>query len=295
MMTRALIPPLITPLLPDEQVDRNSLRRLIDHVLQHGATGVFVLGSSGEGPLLTREQRRIVAETAGEAVRGRVPLFVGVSETSVARVRQQMHLLDNPAIAAFVLTVPFYGTYADPDMQIAFFAALADEAPHPLMLYNIPQAVHANLEPETVARLAAHPNIIGIKDSSGDFVRLQQLLRLRGQHDHLAVFQGAEQLAGLSLLAGADGLVPGMANLVPAWFTELLAAARGHEVDRVLQIQERIGALWPLHTAGHWLSCLKTAASLLGLCGPTVSAPLPRLSQDATARIRVLLEEHGLV
>ncbi len=294
MTARMLIPPLLTPLLPDEQVDRDSLARLVDHTLSQGVTGIFVLGSSGEGPLLTLEQRRTVVRTAGEVVDGHAPLYVGVSECSVGRVRELMQALNTPAVTAFVLTVPFYGNFDDPELQAAFFETVAGEAPRPLILYNIPQAVHATVAPTTVARLAAHPQIIGIKDSAGDLIPFQQMLKLRERHD-FTVFQGAEQLAGLSLLAGADGLVAGMCNLVPGWFADLLAAARDHDVAAALRIQARINALWPLHTHGHWLSCLKTAASLLGLCGPTVSAPLPPLSADATGRIRLLLEEHDLI
>lgn len=109
-----------------------------------------------------------------------------------------------------------------------------------------------------------------------------------------AVLQGAESVAGLSLLAGGDGLVCGLGNLVPAWFTAMIEAARANQSEQVRGLQQRIVALGRLHTYNHWLSCLKTAASLLGLCQPLVSAPMPRLSADETARIRNLLQEQGL-
>lgn len=293
MRQRLLIPPLLTPLHTDESVDRLGLTRLIEHVLQGGATGIFVLGSSGEGAFLTHTQRRTVVDVASTVIARRVPLFVGISDCSISRVRELMSAVTQPEVTALVLTVPYYGSFDDPDMQVAFFETVADEAPRPIILYNIPQMVHARLEPETVARLASHPNIIGVKDSSGDLIRFQQLLTLRHPHE-FAVYQGAEQLAGLSLLAGTDGLISGMANLVPGWLAEMLEAAQKGEVERVLNIQQRLNELWTLHTAGHWLSCLKMAASLLDLCGPTVSAPLPRLSPEAAAHIQKTLARYGL-
>ena len=292
-MLKGLIPPLLTPLLPDDHVDSQSVHRLVEHILAGGASGVFALGSSGEGAFLTLGQRRALVQSAIEAMRGRGLLLVGIGECSVRRVREVITALDLPGVDAFVLTLPFYGEFSRPEIQLSFFRAIADESPRPLLLYNIPQAVHALVEPDTLGELAGHPNIIGAKDSYGDMDRFQRLLWLTREID-FAVFQGAESIAGLSLLAGADGLVVGLGNLVPAWFATMIEAAHANQPAQVLEIQKRISALGTLHTHNHWLSCLKTAASLLGLCGPTVSAPLPMLSPDETARIRNLLEQHGL-
>ena len=164
-----------------------------------------------------------------------------------------------------------------------------------VILYNIPSAVHAVVEPETLFELSKHNNIIGVKDSYGDMARFQHLLRLCAQGD-FAIFQGTQRVAGLSLLAGADGLVPGLGNLAPSWFAEMIEAARHQQVDKVLEIQARIVRLWTLQTcSSHWLSCLKAAANLLGLCGPTTSAPLPVLGDEEVARVKDVLEQTGLM
>ena len=163
-----VIPPLITPLHADESIDEASLRRLIAHVIDGGVNGVFVLGSSGEGPLLSPSQRRQVVDIAGDAIRGRVPLLVGVADCSVRRVRENMAALLTPHVDAFVATLPFYGACDDPATQVRFYRELADASPRPLVIYNIPSAVHAGIEPETIARLASHPNIVGVKDPIKD-------------------------------------------------------------------------------------------------------------------------------
>jgi dihydrodipicolinate synthase/N-acetylneuraminate lyase len=290
-----LIPPMLSPLLPDDSVDEKSLHRLVEHILTGGGTGIFALGSSGEGPLLSLDQRRTIVKSAVEAIRGRGPLLVGIEECSVRKVRDVMSALNLPGVDAFVITLPFYGGVSDARLQLSFFRSVADEAPRPLVLYNIPAAVHAVLEPETLFELSKHPNIIGVKDSYGDMARFQRLLRLCGQGD-FAIFQGTQPVAGLSLLAGANGLVPGLANLAPSWFAEMIDAAHLQQVEKVLDIQGRIVTLWTLQThSNHWLSCLKTAANLLGLCGPTASAPLPTLSEDEIARVKGVLEQTGLM
>jgi dihydrodipicolinate synthase/N-acetylneuraminate lyase len=290
-----LIPPILSPLLPDDTVDEKSLHHLVEHILGGGATGIFVLGSTGEGALLSLNQRRTIVRSAVEAVRDRGPLLVGIEECSVRKVGEVMAALNLPGVDAFVVTLPFYGVFSDAGMQISFFKAIADEAPCPLVLYNIPDAVRAVVEPETLYELSCHPNIIGVKDSFGDMARFQRLLRLCGQSDFI-IFQGAQRVAGLSMLAGADGLVPGLGNLVPSWFVEMIEAARLHQVERVLEIQKRIATLWTLQThSRHWLSCLKVAANLLGLCGTTVSDPLPKLSEGEVANVKGVLEQASLM
>lgn len=290
-----LIPPILSPLLPDDSVDDKSLHRLVEHILTGGGTGIFVLGSTGEGALLSLDQRRTIVRTAVQAIRGRGPLLAGIEECSVRKVREVMRALNVSGVDAFVVTLPFYGEVSDAGMQLDFFRALADEAPRPLVLYNIPAAVHAVLEPETLFELSKHSNIVGVKDSYGDMGRFQRLLRLCGQNN-FAIFQGTQRVAGLSLLAGADGLVPGLGNLAPSWFAEMIEAARHQQVDKVLEIQGRIATLRTLQTcSSHWLSCLKLAASLLGLCGPTVSAPLPTLEDEEVARVKGVLEQTGLM
>lgn len=274
-------------------MDSPSVHRLVVHILAGGGRGVFALGSSGEGPFLSLPQRQALVQSAAEALNGQDLLLVGISECSIRRVKEAMTALDLPGVDAFVLALPFYGQFNQPDIQRAFFTAVADESPRPMLLYNIPQAVHAIIEPETLAEAAQHPQIVGVKDSYGDMERFQRLLRLTRGMD-FAILQGAESIAGLSMLAGADGLVCGLGNIVPTWFTTMIAAAQANRAEEVREIQERISALGQLHAINHWLSCLKTAASLVRLCEPIVSAPMPRLSPAETAQIRALLEQHGV-
>lgn len=292
-MTRQIIPPLVTPLQPDETIDESSVQKLTAYVLERGATGVFVLGTSGEGALLPLAQRRVLVNAIAAATDASVPFYVGASEPSVTRTLETIAGLEHEAIDAFVVTLPFYGALSEPAAQIRYFEALADAAARPILLYNIPEMVHSSLSLEAVTVLAKHPRIVGIKDSSGDIIGFQDFLSLR-QDGAFAVYQGAERAAGLALLAGADGVVSGLGNIAPGYLAQMAAAAEARDLSRVLQLQGRLNDLWRLHQAGYWLSCLKYAAHLLDLCSPTVCAPHEPLGAQATRQILERLRAHQL-
>ncbi len=294
-MPRELIPPLLTPLLGDVRVDTARVCALAERVLDAGATGVFVLGSTGEGPYLTPDQRLDVVRAVTEAARGRAPVYVGVSDTSARRVLEAMRALSLPGVEAFVVTLPYYGACSEPDAQRSFFTSLANKAPRPLILYNIPQAVHASIQLEVVRdALLDHSNVTAMKDSSGDAAYLDRALEMAGGRDFF-VLQGAEPLAALTLLLGGRGLVPGMANVAPQLYAGMIRAADEGDTAMVLELQRRSNALGRMHAHGHWLACLKTAASLLGLCDPALAAPVAPLAAEAKARVRSVLEQEDLL
>jgi len=148
----------------------------------------------------------------------------------------------------------------------------------PVLLYNIPQATGHVLAPETVAALAGEPRVLGIKDSAGDLATFQQLLAIRQRRPTFRVLQGSERLMAASLLLGADGLVPGLANVAPGLFVALRRAAAAGDVAACVRLQEEIADLWTLHHQGHWLVALKAACAVIGLGTGLPAAPLAPVS-----------------
>jgi 4-hydroxy-tetrahydrodipicolinate synthase len=162
-------------------------------------------------------------------------------------------------------------------------------------LYNIPQATHNPLSPAAVARLAGDTRVLGIKDSAGDFEAFQRFLAIKKQRADFRVLQGNEHFASASLLLGADGLVPGMANFAPALFVALhRAAAKGNAAD-CARLQEAITDLCTLHTHGHWLPALKAACAMLGLGNGVPSPPLLPATEEQRRTIRAILVRHNLL
>jgi 4-hydroxy-tetrahydrodipicolinate synthase len=278
---------MVTPLTPHGDVDAPAILRLAEHLIAGGVNGIFVLGTSGEGPWLTPSQaERTIAATVG-AVGGRVPVLAGVLEASTSRALEAAHAAEAAGADAMVVTSPYYYV-VDAAAQRRHVEAIATATALPLVLYNIPEMTRNPFLPETVRRLIESERVIAIKDSAGDRDAFAQFLALRTVRPGFRVLQGAEQQAAPSLLAGADGLVPGLGNLVPDLFVQMVSLARADRRIDTLATQARVDALWQLHAHGFWLACLKYAASLLGFGSGTTcdrAGPLPPVSQAAIRRI----------
>lgn len=284
---------MITPLNPERRVDEAAVAGLVNYLIQGGVDGIFVLGSSGEGPLLTRSERRRLLQYTADAVAGRVPILAGALEPSVDRAVEAACDAEEMGASVVVLTTPYY-VVSDQSMHVRFVEAILERTSLPVMLYNIPSATGHRFEPETVAYLAQNPRIVGLKDSSGDLASVQEILRLTRDLD-FSVFQGAERLCALSLLAGVDGLVPGLGNVAPALFKQLLLAARRGDAAEAFRCQDQVERLWHLHVPGHWLVNLKTAVAELGFGSGLAVDPLLPAEAAQREKIRTLLRDAGLL
>jgi 4-hydroxy-tetrahydrodipicolinate synthase len=289
-----VIPPMITPLTAAGEVDGAAIGRLVSYLVAGGVSGIFVLGTSGEGPWLSPAQAKAVIEATVRAAAGRAPVLAGVLEPSTVRALEAVAVAEAAGADALVVTSPYYFA-VDGAAQVRHVAAIASATSLPLVLYNIPATTHNPFAPETVQRLAEIETVVGIKESSGDWSLFEQLLALRAARPRWSVLQGAEQSAARAVLAGADGLVPGLGNLAPVLFAGLVRAAAGGSQAAALDLQARVDALWRLHTHGFWLACLKYAASLLGFGSGAVSGNAAVLVPEAQAAIRRLVEQQGLV
>ena len=273
-----IIPPMLTPLTPDERIDGPAVERLVNFLIGHGVHGLFILGSIGEGAFLRSSEKRKLAEATVAAAAGRVPVIAGVLESSTERVIEEMARLAHPGIAAYVVTTPYYyGGFAPRDLR-EHFCRVASATDKPILAYNIPQNTHVAMKAELMLELASVPNIAGIKDSAGDWFEDQMLL-LRQRPPGFAVFQGNQVYAGVSLLAGADGLVPGHANIWPDLLVGMYEAALRKETAAVWAAQARLNELMTLRARAP-IHTFKVIAQALGLMGDSVAAPLPRLNAE---------------
>ncbi|MBK9123634.1 MAG: dihydrodipicolinate synthase family protein [Chloroflexi bacterium] len=281
-----IIPPVISPLTPAGEIDVAGLESHVHRLIDGGVHGLFVLGSSGEGPLLTSSLAKTLIRRTVEAVDGQIPVIAGALEPSTVRTIEAIELAAECGADAVVITTPYYVETDDAGLR-AHVREAAERSPLPVVLYNIPSKTHHNMTPSIVADVIDLENIVGIKDSHGDWPQFEQLLALRGPD--FVVLQGAERYAAQSLLAGADGLVPGLSNVAPRLFAEMFDAAQAGDRERLLALQSDADALGTLHTYGHWLACLKYAVSLVGPTQPHTFARVVPLSDAARATIESLV------
>lgn len=296
-----VVPPLCTPLDASCEVDEASLAALVDHVLAAGADGLFVLGSSGEAAYLTDRQRARVVKAALTACRGRVPVWVGLVDTTAARVIDQGRAVADPAIAGYVVTAPFYARFSSSELR-AHYRTVSAGLGQPVVAYNIPSNVNRPLLAHELAQLAGEGVVLGVKDSSGDLATMRQLLRALGRECAIPVLTGSEALIDASLAMGASGVVAGLANVDPGTFVRLYRCFQAADTVGVAREQETILELARLYdllgtTAGvnaSQLGAVKVALQALGVIShATLSVPMTAVPPAGAADVRSLLVQLG--
>jgi len=287
-----VVPPMISPLTESLALDAGALPRLVEHILDGGCSGLFVLGGCGEGAWLTLAQRSAVIRATRMAASGRVPILAGVMLPGTGPAIEAACQAADEGADALVLGSPYYFPVCG-DAQRRHFEGVMAAVSLPVLLYNIPQATHQVIAPATVSRLAEDGRILGIKDSAGNFEAFQSFVAIKKGRPDFRVLQGNEFLAAASLLQGGDGLVPGMANFAPTLFASLVRAARAGDVPACARLQEQISDLCTLHTHGHWLPALKAACAMLGLGNGIPSRPLVPASDAERQAIHDILARHG--
>jgi 4-hydroxy-tetrahydrodipicolinate synthase len=281
---------MVTPITPDGDLDESAVRRIIDHMIAGGIHGVFVLGTSGENTSVPAAMRKRMVTVAAEHVGERARVYAGISSNclvdSVAAAKAYAPL----GVDAVVAHLPTY--YAlNAEEQFAYFSALADRIDLPLVLYNIPSTTHMTIPIQVVEKLSRHPNVVGVKDSDQDIVRLTALIKRLGD-DRLdfAVLVGESALSARGLALGADGIVPSQGNLIPALCRALFDRAVEGDRDGAEAHQQRIDVFAQLFVAGRSLAqslgALKAMMGTLGLCGPDVLPPLRPLSLEEQETLR---------
>lgn len=292
-----VVPPMVTPLVDNEHLDAEGLERLVEHILSGGVHGLFLLGTTGEAPDLRYDVRReLVRRTCG-LVSGRVPVLVGVTDTVFPESLKMAEFAKDCGAAGLVAAPPYYFAAGQPEL-IDYYARLADAVPLPLFLYNMPSQVKVMIEVKTVVELAKHPNIVGLKDSSGNIGYFNACrYHLRDQKD-FAILMGPEEAMGEAVLMGADGGVAGGANLFPKTFVDLYDAAVAKDVDRVRELQERVMRVSSLiygigHHNSSFVKGVKCALSLMGICSDTLAAPREPFNSTDRELVRRRLVELG--
>ena len=245
-------------------------------MIEGGVHGIFILGSTGEGPALSGEAQREFIRICVDAVGGRVPLLVGISEASAVESVRLGKFAAEAGADAVVAAVPCY-LPPDEDEQVAFYRYLAEAVPLPLFVYNMPSLTRVSLQLSALERILVLPGVVGYKDSSGDLAAFRAVLERFGSRPDLSLLVGPDELTGEAVLLGGDGGVNGSANLNPRLFADLYEAAKRKDSGKVAELQARVleqGKLYgtPVTTAGV-IRRMKREAARMGLCRNVLAVP----------------------
>lgn len=293
-----VIPPMVTPLAEDGGLDVEGVSRLVEHILAGGVHGLFLLGTTGEATDLPYAVRRELVQRVCGQVGGRVPVLVGITDTVIDESLRLAEYAADCGANALVSAPPYYFAAGQPEL-VDYYRNLADRLPLPLFLYNMPAQVKVSIDVQTVVELAKHPNIIGLKDSSGNIGYFNACRYAMRDRQDFRIFIGPEEAMGEVVLMGAAGGVAGGANLFPRTFVDLYDAATAKDVDKVRSLQERIMHVSSLiYGVGHhnssFVKGVKCALSLMGICSGTLAAPREPFNASDRAIVRERLIELGV-
>ena len=224
---QGIVPPLVTPLVDQDQIDVQGTERLLEHVIRGGVHGVFALGTTGEGTSLSQPLRHQFLELVCEVVAGRVPVLVGITDTCMTSALELAEQSFGAGASAVVSAAPYYLPLTQEDL-ILYTEQLASRLPLPLVLYNMPSCTKTAFDVETIRTLSQHDNIIGVKDTSGDMEYFAELATIVKSQDGFTLLIGPEELLAQSIELGGFGGVTGGANMFPSLYVALYnAASRG--------------------------------------------------------------------
>jgi len=286
---------MLTPLRDRDTLDEPGLERLIEHVLAGGVSGLFVLGTTGEGPSLSYRLRREVIQHTCRLVKSRVPVLVSITDTAFVESVAVARAAADAGADALVLAPPYYMPEGQPELR-EYVGHLLPELPLPLFLYNMPPLTKVPLELDTVRWALDQPGIVGMKDSSGDMIYFNRVLGLLPQRPSWTILVGPEQLLAEAVLMGGHGGVNGGGNVFPRLYVELCNAALHADLHRARTLQRLVqDVVDRLYTVGRHHSAvikgIKCAASCLGLCSDFMAEPFHRFRAVERDQVRQAVEE----
>lgn len=275
---QGIIPPMITPLNSDFSLDVAHTEKLIEHLIEGGVYGIFILGTTGEFAGLSSDVKSDLIRLTCRQVNRRVPILVGVTDCSFVESLDLAAIAKDSGAAALVAAAPFYMNIGQEEL-IQYYEKLADSVKLPLFLYDMPSHTKINIEVPTAVNLSAHSNIIGIKDSSGNPENFRALCEAFQNQPNFKIFVGPEEILAETLEMGGHGGVTGGANLFPKLYVELYQAFQKKEIEVVKALQETILFLSKsLYQNGtyqsSYLKGLKAAMAFEGLCQGNFAPPL---------------------
>jgi len=290
---RGVIPPLVTPMTPDEELDEPGLRRLIRRLLKAGIHGVFMLGGSGEGIYVTDAVQARAIDVAADEVAGRAPVLAGVTELSIKRAIEKGKQAARLGADVLISMVPYQRPMPQEHVY-DYFVALAEGTGMPVMMYNIPYAVPTNIKEETIVRLAEHPLIYGMKDSDNHMHISRVLMLTKGTGFRLLCGIEHNLLAGM--MEGAVGGTLATANLWPEITVETYDACAAADWPRALALQRKLDRFTEFAFQVPLIPSTKYALALMGIiASDTMARPARTLSADEQRQVKEWLIENGLL
>lgn len=282
---QGIITPMITPLTDRENIDFDSLKKLIDHLINGGVSGVFLMGTTGEGTSISYRLKKELIKYSVQYVNRRVPVFVSITDCSIEESINLADYSKECGASYLVAAPPFYFGLTQEEV-VNYYTTIADKVQLPLFIYNIPAQTKIMIAVESVKTLANHPNIVGIKDSSGNGTYYNTLLvDVKGKYPDFTVLVGPDEMLASTLLLGGNGGVNSGSNIFPELYVALFKACKANDTTRIAKLQELVIKLstdvYSIDKSGvSFLKGLKTALYVEGIISDYICEPLIKVKDS---------------
>ena len=282
---------LVTPFTARGELDLAALRALVSWQIEEGIDFLVACGSTGEAQTLSDAEREKVVAVVVEAAGGRVPVMAGATSNDTARAIEETERMCRVGADYILSATPYYNKPTQEGMY-RHFSAVADAATKPVCLYNVPGRTAVNLSPATALRLAAHPNITGIKEASGDLKQIMSLLEARA--DDFTVLSGDDWLTLPVITSGGDGLISVVSNEIPAAMTGLVHLLLSGNLEQARTWHYRLLPLMDANFLETNPAPVKAALHCMGRITNVLRLPLVPVSEATTAALRTALRQAGV-
>ena len=296
---RGVVTAMITPLSARDTLDVEGLERLIDNLIRGGVNGLFILGTTGEAPSLSYRTRRQVVEHTCRFAGDRIPVIVGITDTSFSESLQLGRHAAEAGAHGLVLAMPYYFSTSQREL-IGYVQRLVSELPLPVFLYNAPSNTHHVLRPDTLLKLSELPKVRGVKDSGFDMIYFHKLVWLFRDRPDFTLLVGPEELTAEAVLLGGHGGMCGGSNIYPKLYVDMYKAAAAGDLKALRPLHSRIMQISSTvyHTTAEgssYLRSLKCAVSLKGICSDVLAEPFEPLGPAEREQVRQHMVAAGLL
>ena len=278
---------LVTPFRQNLSIDFDSLEKILDHVIEGGCDYIVALGTTAETPTLSREEKILLSDFIRQRVNGRVPLVIGIGGNNTARVVKNLLEGDLNGYSAVLSVAPYYNK---PNQEGIFlhYKTIAEASPLPVILYNVPSRTGVNITEKTALLLAEHPNIIGIKEASGNICQIRGIIEKSPQDFY--VISGDDSKTLDIVRCGGIGVISVLANALPQQMKQLVNLSLENKYDEAAKLQEHLKEITGYLFEDGSPAGVKCALSVLGLCENILRLPLVPVSFSTTNKIKEVLK-----
>lgn len=287
---KGIIVPIVTPMTDDEEINTDELRRQIERMISAGIHGIFVFGTNGEGYILSEAEKKEILSVCIEQVHGRVPVYAGTGCISTAETIRMSQWAEKAGADVLSIITPSFAAASQKEM-ITHYRKVADSVNCPIVLYNIPARTGNALAPASVRELSKVPNIVGVKDSSGNFDNILQYIEMTREREDFAVLSGNDSLILWTLLAGGRGGIAGCANVFPENMVAIYEHFVKNELAQARKAQDAIRPFRNCFRFGNPNTIVKEAVAMLGYPVGKCRSPFNDLSDEAKETIGKVLNE----